>query len=81
MELHFLNVLMSLIDELGRWDWNSAFHQALTAYFFLGCVPQFILLTTEVQGYRISQPHRIEGEFVDDAFIVDYVRVFAKMEE
>ena len=44
-------------------------------------VPKFILLTTEVQGYRISQPHRIEGEFVDDAFIVDYVRVFDKMEE
>ena len=44
-------------------------------------IPQFILLTTEVQGYRISQPHRIEGEFVDDAFIVDYVRVFDKMEE
>ena len=44
MELHFLNVLMSLIDELSSWDWNSTFHQALTAYFFLGCIPQFILL-------------------------------------
>ena len=44
MELHFLNVLMSLIDELSSWDWNSTFHPALTAYFFLGCIPQFILL-------------------------------------
>lgn len=39
-------------------------------------VPQFILLTTEVRGYRSSTPEKVEGEFVDDAFIVDYVRVF-----
>lgn len=39
-------------------------------------VPQFILLTTEVQGYRRFNPKKVEGEFVDDAFIVDYVRVF-----
>jgi len=44
MELHFLNVFISLVDELGHWDWNSSFHQALTAYFFVGCIPQFILL-------------------------------------
>ena len=39
-------------------------------------VPQFILLTTEVQGYRIRNPKKVEGDFVDDAFIVDFVRVF-----
>ena len=39
-------------------------------------VPQFILLTTEVQGYRKGEPLKLNGEFVDDAFIVDYVRVF-----
>ena len=42
-------------------------------------IPQFILLTTEVQGYRSSKPHIIEGEFEDDAFIVDFVRVFDKI--
>ena len=42
-------------------------------------VPQFILLTTEVQGYRSNQPKRVEGEFIDDAFIVDFVRVFDKV--
>ena len=42
-------------------------------------VPQFILLTTEVQGYRSSKPAIIEGEFTDDAFIVDFVRVFDKI--
>jgi beta-glucanase (GH16 family) len=51
-------------------------------------VPQFILLTTEVQGYRWTAerkqkaghvPYEIEGEFVDDAFIVDFVRVFDKI--
>ncbi|MBQ8340731.1 MAG: glycoside hydrolase family 16 protein [Clostridia bacterium] len=50
-------------------------------------VPEFLLLTTEIQGYRkratdvpgvIKQ--KIEGEFVDDAFIVDFVRVFDKIE-
>ena len=57
-------------------------------------VPQFILLTTEVRGYRNRTPLKV-GEyfkdyrgikvgtlekrydsFVDDAFIVDYVRVY-----
>ena len=39
-------------------------------------VPQFILLTTEVQGYRKNTPLKVGEKFVDDAFIVDYVRVF-----
>ena len=57
-------------------------------------VPQFLLLTTEVRGYRKKKPLKV-GEysvdysgtgvgtiakrydhFTDDAFIVDYVRVF-----
>ena len=46
-------------------------------------VPQFILLTTEVQGYRWvnkeDAPFRIKDKFTDDAFIVDYVRVFDKI--
>ena len=46
---------------------------------YVSQVPEFILLTTEVQGYRMGWPvdrTKVEGEFVDDAFIVDYVRVF-----
>lgn len=64
-------------------------------------VPQFILLTTEVQGYRSGlqgnadgkwkllgapnmivdePPFRIKDGFVDDAFIVDFVRVFDRTE-
>ena len=43
-------------------------------------VPQFILLTTEVQGYRTNNPKKVEGEFIDDAFIVDFVRVFDKVD-
>lgn len=42
-------------------------------------VPQFILLTTEIMGYRpgvSSKLKKIEGEPVDDAFIVDFVRVY-----
>ena len=57
-------------------------------------VPQFILLTTEVKGYRQNEPLKIGEEcvsghdfwinerkkvsdsYVDDCFIVDYVRVF-----
>lgn len=43
-------------------------------------VPQFILLTTEVQGYRRTNtenaPYIIKDGFTDDAFIADYVRVF-----
>ena len=42
-------------------------------------VPQFILLTTEVQGYRTSKPMKVEGEFKDDAFIVDFVIVFDRV--
>ena len=55
-------------------------------------IPQFILLTTELQGWRSSKedkvllnaestevPYKIQGEFVDDAFIVDFVRVFDKI--
>ena len=60
-------------------------------------VPQFILLTTEVRGYRNKTPLKVgeystdysaigvgsiarrqEG-FTDDAFIVDYVRVYDKV--
>ncbi len=59
-------------------------------------VPQCILLTTEVVGYRtvkngtfksvdengqeIKPPYVIQGDYVDDAFIVDYVRVFDRVE-
>ena len=45
-------------------------------------VPQFILLTTEVQGYRSDKPVPVpRGEpFTDDAFVVDYVRVFDRAE-
>ncbi len=43
-------------------------------------VPQFILLTTEIQGYRNNKPLFCEGEYVDDAFIADYVRVFDRAE-
>ena len=51
-------------------------------------VPQFLLLTTEVMGHRWSDerkknaervPCDIVGEFVDDAFIVDFVRVFDRI--
>ena len=57
-------------------------------------VPQFILLTTEIQGYRsVKQgkfqllnggevqkaPFEIDGAFVDDAFVCDYVRVFDRV--
>jgi hypothetical protein len=46
-------------------------------------VPQFILITTEVLGYRLPEktdsPYIIKGDFVDDAFIVDYVRVFDRI--
>ncbi len=59
-------------------------------------VPQFILLTTEIVGYRtvkngtfksvdengqaVQPPYVIQGDYVDDAFIVDYVRVFERVE-
>lgn len=54
-------------------------------------MPQFILLTTEVRGYRRIQQMKargddlteakfaVKGDFVDDAFIVDFVRVFDKV--
>ena len=60
-------------------------------------VPQFILLTTEIRGYRAGTPLKVgeysenygdirvgdickrDNEFKDDAFIVDYVRVFDKV--
>ena len=57
-------------------------------------VPQFILLTTEVQGYRAAKgktvtllnrgvveepPFLIKDGFVDDAFICDFVRVFDRV--
>lgn len=44
-------------------------------------VPQFLLLTTEVQGWRTGAPKKVEGEFRDDAFIVDFVRVFDRIGE
>lgn len=46
-------------------------------------VPQFILLTTEVQGYRhlTPDPIKVGEKFEDDAFIVDFVRVFDKVEK
>lgn len=44
-------------------------------------VPQFILLTTEVYGYREENPKKVdENGFIDDAFIVDYIRVFDETE-
>jgi hypothetical protein len=57
-------------------------------------VPQFILLTTEVQGYRSVKtgkvkllgggetetfPFEIKDGFEDDAFIIDFVRVFDRV--
>ena len=61
---------------------------------YVSQVPQFILLTTEVQGYRSvksnknkllhggevdTPPFLIKDKFVDDAFIVDFVRVFDRI--
>ena len=61
---------------------------------YVSQVPQFILLTTEIQGYRSvksgktkllnggeaeNPPFVIQGDFTDDAFIVDHVRVFDKI--
>jgi beta-glucanase (GH16 family) len=58
-------------------------------------VPQFILVTTEIQGYRSVKsskvkclnsdeakefPFVIKDKFVDDAFIVDFVRVYDRQE-
>ena len=55
-------------------------------------MPQFILLTTEVQGYRLVKakanddenakpmPFEIQDDFADDAFIVDFVRVYDKID-
>lgn len=47
-------------------------------------VPQFILLTTEIQGYRhgdgTKHDERAERS-LDDKFIVDYVRVFDEVKE
>ena len=66
---------------------------------YVSQVPQFILLSTEVRGYRQGEPLKIgervtkakglrilereaTGEgFEDDAFIVDYVRVFDEVDE
>ena len=58
-------------------------------------MPQFILLTTEVQGYRTSKKkkrivdsdgneievatYEILDKYEDDAFIVDFVRVYDKV--
>jgi len=39
-------------------------------------VPQFILLTTEAQGWRTGNPPAVGEKFEDDCFICDYVRVF-----
>ena len=40
-------------------------------------VPQFILLTTEIQGYRSDRPKTTwTEEEINDKFMVDYVRVF-----
>lgn len=49
---------------------------------FVSQIPQFILLTTETRGWRekTQNPIKVNGEFVDDAFIVDFVRVFDKVE-
>ena len=71
-----------------------------TADQYVSQIPQFILLSTEVMGYRLGCPlkigeefipnankktkndeKRVTGEgFVDDAFVVDYVRVFDEVE-
>jgi hypothetical protein len=42
-------------------------------------VPEFLLLTTEVKGYRKDIPIAVGEKFVDDAFIVDFVRVYDKI--
>ena len=43
-------------------------------------VPQFILLTTEVVGHRHGNGLKVNGEFVDDFFTADYVRIFDEVE-
>ena len=48
----------------------------------ISAVPQFILLTTEVQGYRRGDGtiHEPSAEAsLDDSFVVDYVRVFDRV--
>lgn len=58
----------------------------------VSAVPQFILLTTEIRGYRFDKPLKVgeymeDGKtpkkrydgFVDDAFIVDFVRVYDRV--
>ena len=63
----------------------------------VSAVPQFILLTTEIRGYRAGTPlkvgehsvdyeaisvgniEKVRDEFIDDAFIVDFVRIFDRV--
>ena len=42
-------------------------------------IPEFILISTEVQGYRSKEHHPTEAakDAVGDTFLVDYVRVFS----
>ncbi len=54
-------------------------------------VPQFIMLSTEVRGYRRIRQMKengedlrgakfaVKGDFTDDAFVVDFVRVFDRI--
>jgi beta-glucanase (GH16 family) len=45
-------------------------------------VEQFLLISTEAMGYRVSFHHDpiLKKEYAGDAFIVDYVRVFDEVE-
>jgi beta-glucanase (GH16 family) len=47
---------------------------------YISHVPEFLLITTEVRGWRGPDGGlKVEGEFEDDAFIVDFVRVYDKV--
>ena len=50
---------------------------------FVSHIPEFILISTEVRGYRMENhepiPEAFEAAAAGDTFLVDYVRVFDRV--
>ena len=71
-----------LLWEPGRYTFYVDGVEDGTTETDVSAIPTFILLSTEVRGYRFEnhQPVAAAYEALDDDFVVDYVRVFDRID-
>ena len=53
-KIHLGAVIATMLQELSSWSWEKPFCVAIFAFFWVGCIPQFLLLRMKWKSWLIS---------------------------